>query len=96
MEKVIVQASMSLDGNIADLSGRLGPLFDRYSNGDVEFTGADPDRVFRLSAPSAEHLRVGWANIRVGVIGRRLFDHLSPGVSLGSSRWCLRRDDATS
>jgi hypothetical protein len=36
MGKVIVQASMSLDGFIADSNDQVGPLFDWYSNGDVE------------------------------------------------------------
>ena len=74
MGKVVTQASMSLDGFIADPSGGVGPLFDWYGNGDVEFTGADPDRVFRVSAASAEYLSQAWANAGVGVIGRRLFD----------------------
>jgi dihydrofolate reductase len=74
MGKVITQASMSLDGYIADLSDNVGPLLDWYSNGDVEVTGADPDLVFRVSAPSANYLREVWANIRASVIGRRLFD----------------------
>jgi dihydrofolate reductase len=74
MGTVSMQASMSLDGYIADPSDRVGPLFDWYGNGDVEFTGADPDRVFRVSAASADYLRSAWANIRAGVIGRRLFD----------------------
>jgi dihydrofolate reductase len=74
MGKVIVQATMSLDGFIADPSGRVGPLFDWYGNGDVAFTGADQDRVFRISAASAEYLRSAWSNIGPGVIGRRLFD----------------------
>jgi dihydrofolate reductase len=74
MGKVITQASMSLDGYIANLSDNVGPLFDWYGNGDVEVTGADPDRVFRVSAASADYLRAAWANIAAGVIGRRLFD----------------------
>jgi dihydrofolate reductase len=74
MGSVIMQASMSLDGYIADPSDNVGPLFDWYGNGDVEVTGADPDRVFRVSAASAGYLRQAWANIRAGVIGRRLFD----------------------
>jgi hypothetical protein len=39
MGKVIAQASMSLDDYVADPSGGVGPLFDWYGNGDVEFTG---------------------------------------------------------
>ena len=70
MGKVIVQASVWLDGYIADPSGRVGALSDWYSNGDVEFTGADLDRVFRISAASAEYLRETWAKVRAGVIGR--------------------------
>src|SRR5439155_15523386 len=74
MGKVIIQASMSLDGYIADPSDSVGPLFDWYGSGDVEVTGADPDRVFRVSAASADYLREVWANIGALVIGRRLFD----------------------
>jgi dihydrofolate reductase len=74
MGKVVVQATMSLDGFIADPSGRVGPLFDWYGNGAVEVRGNDPDRVFKVSAPSAEYLRVAWSNVGPGVIGRRLFD----------------------
>jgi dihydrofolate reductase len=74
MGEVVVQASMSLDGFIADRAGAVGPLFDWYGNGDVEFTGADPDRVFRISAASAEYLRSAWSNVGPDVIGRKLFD----------------------
>ena len=74
MGKVVTQASMSLDGFIADPSGGVGPLFDWYGNGDVEVTGADPERVFRVSAASAAYLNEAWADAGVGVIGRRLFD----------------------
>jgi hypothetical protein len=42
MGKVIVQASMSLDGFIADTEDRVGPLFEWYGNGDVAFTGRGP------------------------------------------------------
>jgi dihydrofolate reductase len=74
MGKVVTQASMSLDGYIADPSDNVGPLFDWYGNGDVEVTGADPDRVFRVSAASAAYLRDAWADAGASVIGRRLFD----------------------
>ena len=74
MGTVVMQASMSLDGYIADPSDGVGPLFDWYVNGEVPFTGADPDRVFHVSAASAEYLRQAWANVSAGVIGRRLFD----------------------
>jgi dihydrofolate reductase len=74
MGKVVTQASMSLDGYIADPSDNVGPLFEWYGNGDVEFTGADPARVFQVSAASADYLRSAWADVKAGVIGRRLFD----------------------
>jgi dihydrofolate reductase len=74
MGTVSMQASMSLDGFIADPSDAVDPLFDWYGNGEVEFTGADPDRVFHVSAASAGYLREAWANAAAGVIGRRLFD----------------------
>ena len=74
MGKVIVAATMSLDGFIADPSDQVGPLFDWFGNGEVEFTGADPDRVFHVSRASADYLRSAWANIAATVIGRRLFD----------------------
>jgi dihydrofolate reductase len=74
MGRVIVQASMSLDGFIADTKDQVGPLFDWYGNGDVEFTGSDPDMVFHVSAASADYLRKAWSNVAADVIGRRLFD----------------------
>ena len=74
MGRVVMGATMSLDGFIADPSGGVGPLFDWYGNGDVEFTGADPDRVFRTTQASADYTRAEWARIRAAVIGRRLFD----------------------
>jgi hypothetical protein len=63
MGKVVTQASMSLDGFIADASDAVGPLFDWYDNGDVEVTGSDPGLVFHTSAASADYLRAAWANI---------------------------------
>ena len=74
MGRVIVQASMSLDGFIADTKDQVGPLFDWYGNGDVEFTGSDPDMVFHVSAARADYLRKAWSNVAADVIGRRLFD----------------------
>jgi dihydrofolate reductase len=72
MSSVVMQASMSLDGFIADTSDDVGPLFDWYRNGDVEFTGADPRQAFHVSQASAGYLRVAWASIGASVIGRHL------------------------
>ncbi len=74
MSKVIAAAAMSLDGFIADNSDVPGPIFDWYENGDVEITGADPDRVSHVSQATADYLRATWTNIGAAVIGRRLFD----------------------
>jgi dihydrofolate reductase len=73
MGKVTAQASMSLDGFVADPEDGVGPLFDWYGNGDVAFAG-DPERVFHVSQASADYLREPWANTATEVIGRRLFD----------------------
>ena len=51
MGKVIAQASMSLDGFIADTADEVGPLFDWYRNGDVEVTGSHPELVPPRPAP---------------------------------------------
>ena len=74
MGKVIVGATVSLDGFIADENDGVGPLFDWYGNGDVAVTLGDPDRVFHVSAASAGHIRSALGNVRAVVIGRRLFD----------------------
>jgi dihydrofolate reductase len=74
MGKVIADAAMSLDGFIADPADAVGPLFDWYNNGDVEVTGADPDRVFHVTPASAGYLRATWPSIGAAVIGRHLFD----------------------
>jgi dihydrofolate reductase len=74
MGKVIAAAAMSLDGFIADSSDAVGPLFDWYSNGEVDITGADPGRVFHVTEATASYLRATWTGIGAVVIGRRLFD----------------------
>ncbi|GAB1819802.1 dihydrofolate reductase family protein [Herbidospora sp. RD11066] len=74
MGKVITQASMSLDGYIADPEDRTGPLFDWLCLGDVEVVGREPDWVFDLTPASAEYLKGVFAGTAVMIIGRRLFD----------------------
>jgi hypothetical protein len=55
MGTVIAQASMSLDGFIADANDEVGTLFDWYHNRDVEVTGSYPE--FRTSAAIAAYRR---------------------------------------
>lgn len=74
MGKVIVNATVSLDGFIADEKDGVGALFDWYGNGEVAVTLADPDRVFHVSPASAAYVRSVRSRVRAAVIGRRLFD----------------------
>jgi dihydrofolate reductase len=67
---------MSLDGYVADLNDGVGEVFDWYFNsGDVEFPagGADP-MTFKVSRPSATHLRALWSELGAVLTGRRTFD----------------------
>ena len=73
MGKVMMVATVSLDGFIADEDDRVGALFDWYGNGPVAATLGDPDRVFHVSEASAAYL-ARLATVGAGVIGRRLFD----------------------
>jgi dihydrofolate reductase len=74
MSKVIANATMSLDGFIADADDRVGPLFDWYGSGDVKVAPGDPERTFSVTRASADHLTASWSRIGASVIGRRLFD----------------------
>jgi dihydrofolate reductase len=74
MGTVSAGAAMSLDGFIADPSGDVGPLFDWYFNGDVEFPTAGGRWVFMTSAASAQHLREIWNSAGALVVGRGEFD----------------------
>ncbi|PRY00575.1 dihydrofolate reductase family protein [Allonocardiopsis opalescens] len=74
MGKVVVQATMSLDGFIADPSDQVGPLFDWYGNGEVEVHTKHLPEPFRVSKASAAYLGEAWSTIGAQVIGRRLFD----------------------
>ena len=76
MSKVIAFMSMSLDGFVADRNDGVGEVFDWYFNsGDTEFNagGSDP-MTFKVSEPSAEHLRALWSELGAVLTGRRTFD----------------------
>src|SRR6188508_3105685 len=76
MSKVVAIMSMSLDGYVADLNDGVGEVFDWYFNsGEVEFQtgGADP-MTFKVSPPSAVHLRGLWSELGAVLTGRRTFD----------------------
>jgi dihydrofolate reductase len=72
MATVGTQASMSLDGFIADTSDGVDELFAWYFAGDVEIPTANPEMTFRTSAASAEYLR-DFKEIGALVVGRRQF-----------------------
>jgi dihydrofolate reductase len=76
MSKVVAVMSMSLDGYVADPNDGVAEVFDWYFNsGNVEFQsgGSDP-MTYRVSAPSAEHLRGLWSELGAVLTGRRTFD----------------------
>ncbi|HEX6083505.1 MAG TPA: dihydrofolate reductase family protein [Thermoanaerobaculia bacterium] len=76
MSKVIALMSMSLDGFVADRNDGVEEVFHWYfHSGDVEFHngGSDP-MTFRVSEPSAAHLRGLASELGAMLTGRRTFD----------------------
>jgi dihydrofolate reductase len=79
MAKVVAIMSMSLDGYVADPNDGVAEVFDWYSSGDVEVptVRSNPttaDLTFRVSAPSAEHLRGLMAEVGAMLTRRRTFE----------------------
>ena len=68
--------SMSLDGFVADANDGVNEVFDWYFSGDVEVPTASRDSgmTFRVSPPSADHLKVLQAEIGAMLTGRRTFE----------------------
>jgi dihydrofolate reductase len=76
MSKLVAIMSMSLDGYVADRNDGVAEVFDWYVNsGEVAFHtgGADP-MTFKVSPPSAEHLRSLWSELGAVLTGRRTFE----------------------
>jgi dihydrofolate reductase len=71
MGKVVMNASVSVDGFIADETDQPGPLFDWLTSGDVPL---DESGVLKVSRVSFEHTRPYWDQIGVTVVGRHVFD----------------------
>lgn len=73
-----LHAVASLDGYIADEHDQVGALHDWYFNGDHPVVEEDHPEVhsapFKVSAASIDYVRTMWANQKVLIIGRRLFD----------------------
>ncbi len=76
MPGVVAIMSMSLDGFVADPGDGVDEVFDWYFNsGEVEFEAGGSDRMtFRVSEPSAGHLRALWSELGAVLTGRRTFD----------------------
>jgi hypothetical protein len=76
MTKVIALMSMSLDGYVADENDGVGEVFDWYFAGDVEvpISSETMDMTFRVSPPSADHLKGLMAEIGAMLTGRRTFE----------------------
>ena len=76
MSKVVAIMSMSLDGYVADSNDGVAEVFDWYGHsGDVEFhTGGSDPMTFKVSAPSAKHLRDLWSELGAVLTGRRTFE----------------------
>ena len=76
MTKVVGLMSMSLDGYVADANDGVAEVFDWYFSGGVEIPMPipTPDFTFRVSPPSAEHLRGLMAEVGAFLTGRRTFE----------------------
>ena len=71
MGKVVIYASVSVDGFIADENDQPGPLFDWLSSGDVPL---DESGVLKVSQASYEYVRSYWDSIGTTIAGRHVFD----------------------
>src|SRR3954462_13769053 len=69
--KVVMYASVSVDGFVADEHDQPGPLFDWLSSGDVPL---DESGYVKVSQTSYDYIRPYWDQIGVTAVGRRVFD----------------------
>ena len=76
MAKVVALMSMSLDGYVADANDGVDEVFDWYFSGDIEIPISSPtmEMTFRVSEPSAEHLKGLIAELGAMLTGRRMFE----------------------
>jgi dihydrofolate reductase len=68
---VVMNASVSVDGFVADENDQPGPLFDWLTSGDVPLDESD---VLKVSQASYDHTRPYWDQIGVTIAGRHVFD----------------------
>jgi dihydrofolate reductase len=75
MSKVVTIMSMSLDGFVADVNDGVAEVFDWYFSGDVKIdTGGADAMTFKVSEPSARHIRSLTSELGAVLTGRRTFD----------------------
>lgn len=71
MGRVVMYASVSVDGFIADDNDQPGPLFDWLTGGDVPL---DEGGFLKVSQTSYDYVRPYWDQIGVTIAGRHVFD----------------------
>lgn len=71
MTTVVMYASVSVDGFIADARDDPGPLFEWLMSGDVPL---DETGALKVSRASYDYTRSYWDSIGATVVGRRVFD----------------------
>lgn len=71
MGKVVMYASVSVDGFIADENDQPGPLFDWLVSGDVPLNDTGE---LKVSRASYDYTRAYWDQIGATVAGRHVFD----------------------
>ena len=76
MSKVVAIMSMSLDGYVADRNDGVAEVFNwDLNSGDVEIhTGGGDPMTFKVSEPSAKHIRDLTSGLGAVLTGRRTFD----------------------
>jgi dihydrofolate reductase len=76
MSKVVAIMSMSLDGYVADRHDGVAAVFDWYfHSGDVALhTGGSDPMTFKVSEPSARHIRDRTSELGAVLTGRRTFE----------------------
>ncbi|MEV4806511.1 dihydrofolate reductase family protein [Nonomuraea sp. NPDC049421] len=71
MGKVIMYATVSVDGFIAKDDDEVGPLFDWMSSGDIPL---EENGHIKVTQASYDYVRPYWDEIGVTIAGRHVFD----------------------
>ncbi|WP_136041832.1 MULTISPECIES: dihydrofolate reductase family protein [unclassified Microbacterium] len=71
MGRVVMYASVSVDGFIADENDQPGPVFDWLMSGDVPL---DESGALKVSQASFDYTRPYWDQVGATIVGRHVFD----------------------